>query len=619
MTGAPFAPGSRVGDYEVIRELSRGAVGETFAARAVGGPLEGQIVCLKVLAREFRGVRSAEREAAIKHLRHEARVVSQLDHPNIARLLDSGVAGDVWYLAFELVEGADLSAFGRDALEPDHVAHLALELSKALACAHQRDVLHRDIKPSNILISTTGEVKLVDFGLAKLNAGAASQFSQHVGTPRYFSPEQLRGEALTAATDIYSVGLVLFELLAGSHPFYNPDVDVFRRNVLQGLLQTSLQDEGLPQDLVAIVERCIELDSSKRFANGSALHHALSAALDHGARAGDDTLSEIGVLKVAAGGSAGQSPTRLGRIAERVADIRDEPGDLPTRVTADPTAVFRNVTRVVAPAEAALEQQTDHVVGDLSRIARAVAEQRSSGLEPAVQPHRSGVRPVDEDSPRPQRRQARTTDDGDKPSDTFESSDEQRPAPPAQREAEQTPSSRWWTRGSAIAALCLLCATLGAAVVLLRPRPQSVVPAAEATTSPGPAPAPERPIEAEATLRQEETPAPPANANVSAAGAATPPNPSATPPSNAQEKAERTRRSRAEAGELVSVTIGTIPYGEVIVDGKRVGPAPVVVKLAPGPHRIVGRSQTLRRAETIVVSPEMNHVVLDLRNDQASP
>jgi serine/threonine protein kinase len=205
MTGAPFAPGSRIGEYEVIRELSRGAVGETFAARAVGGPQEGQIVCLKVLAREFRGVRSAEREAAIKHLRHEARVVSQLDHPNIARLLDSGVAVDVWYLAFELVEGADLSAFRPDAFETDHVAHLGLELSKALACAHQRDVLHRDVKPSNILISKTGQVKLVDFGLAKLDAGAASQFSQHVGTPRYMraprSPERRMSSSLAQRAD----------------------------------------------------------------------------------------------------------------------------------------------------------------------------------------------------------------------------------------------------------------------------------------------------------------------------------------------------------------------------------------------------------------------------------
>jgi serine/threonine-protein kinase len=195
MTSAPLAPGSLIGDYELMYELGRGAIGETFAAQVIAGPRNGQLVCLKVLAQEFRGARSAERDAAVRYLRHEARVVSQLDHPNIARLLDSGVSGDVWYIAFELVDGANLSeVLAHGALGAHHVMHLGLELSKALACAHERDVLHRDIKPSNILISTAGEVKLVDFGLAKVNAGAASQFSQHVGTPRYFAPEQIRGD-----------------------------------------------------------------------------------------------------------------------------------------------------------------------------------------------------------------------------------------------------------------------------------------------------------------------------------------------------------------------------------------------------------------------------------------
>jgi serine/threonine-protein kinase len=157
MTSAPLAPGCRIGDYELDHQLARGAVGETFAARAIAGPRKGQRVCLKVLAQEFRGRRSAERDAAVRHLQHEARVVSHLEHPNIARLLDSGAAGDVWYLAFELVKGVNLADVVVDgALGAYHVMHIGLELSKALACAHELDVLHRDIKPNNILISSAG-------------------------------------------------------------------------------------------------------------------------------------------------------------------------------------------------------------------------------------------------------------------------------------------------------------------------------------------------------------------------------------------------------------------------------------------------------------------------------
>src|ERR1700742_671004 len=99
MTRADCVPGSRIADYQLIYELGRGAIGETFAARVVRGAREGQFVCLKVLAREYRGARSPERDAAVRYLRHEARVVSKLEHPNIACLLDSGVHDDVHYLA----------------------------------------------------------------------------------------------------------------------------------------------------------------------------------------------------------------------------------------------------------------------------------------------------------------------------------------------------------------------------------------------------------------------------------------------------------------------------------------------------------------------------------------
>jgi serine/threonine-protein kinase len=625
VTGAPLAPGCRIGNYELLYELGRGAIGETFAARASGGPHDGQIVCVKVLAQEFRGSRSAERDAAVRYLRHEARVVSQLDHPNIARLLDSGGSGDVWYLAFELVEGVNLSdVLAHGPLGAYHVLHLGLELSKALACAHERDVLHRDIKPSNILISTSGDVKLVDFGLAKLNAGAASQFSQHVGTPRYFSPEQLRGDALTPATDIYAVGLVLFELLTGSHPFHHADIDLFRRNVLQGLPQRTLRGKSVPADLVEIIERCIQLDSTKRFADGTALHDALRAAVDQCSRAGDGGLGDLSVLGLDDGGPDSQMETRLGDLADRVADIRDDPADVRTRFTADPMAPYGHATRVTAPEETAAETsrslafQTESIMGDLSRIARAVTAQRSSGLDPA-RSHRSGVRPVDEATPLLRRHRARTPN-GDQPAD-------QRNAPPAaQRETEQTPGaaqSRLWMRSAPIAALCLLLAALAAGIILQRPNPESRTTAtpsmrmspaaAEATSSAEPTPAGERPTEREATPPQKEEREQPARTDDIAESAPAPSDRGATSPAPAQQKAKSARPSRAKAAELVSVTIGTIPYGEVTVDGKRAGSAPVVVKLAPGSHRIVARSQQLRRVETILVSPETNHVVLDLR------
>jgi serine/threonine protein kinase len=624
MTSAPFAPGFRIGDYELLHELGRGAIGETFAARAVAGPRKGQRVCLKVLAQEFRGRRSAERDAAERHLQHEARVVSQLEHPNIARLLDSGAAGDVWYLAFELVEGANLADVLVDGpLGAYHVMHIGLELSKALACAHERDVLHRDIKPNNILISAAGEVKLVDFGLAKLNAGAASRFSQHVGTPRYFSPEQLRGGALTPATDIYSVGLVLFELLTGSHPFYSVDVDVFRENVLSGLTQHSLRGRGLPQDLIAIVESCIELDSGKRFSDGAALHRALREAIDHCSRASDVDLRELALVAENDAEPDSQAMTRLGDLADRVADIRDEPGDLKTRISADPADGYRRAVREIELADTVhpdlqtMPFEAKSIMDDLSRLARTVSEQRSSGIEHA-EAHRSGLRAAHA-TPLLRRNPARTA-----ASDTSDDG----AAPVAKREPQPVTKAapHGWTRRALIAALCLLLAA--AAVALMRPSSQPRVPAAASaaapsraatvtsSTSPMPATqaaAPPPPSAAE-VARQ---PAPPTTEN--AAGSAPPSSNAKANPSTEAPPHKKDAKRHTEPGALVSVTIGTIPYGEVTVDGRPVGLAPVVVQLPPGRHRIVARAQQLRRTETIVVSPETNRIVLDLRNDIASP
>jgi hypothetical protein len=474
-------------------------------------------------------------------------------------------------------------------------------------------------------------VKLVDFGLAKLNAGAASRFSQHVGTPRYFSPEQLRGGALTPATDIYSVGLVLFELLTGSHPFYSVDVDVFRENVLSGLAQRSLRGRGLPKGLIAIVEACIEVDSGKRFSNGTALQRALREAIDHCSRASDVDLRELALVAENDAEPDSQALTRLGGIADRVADIRDEPGDLQTRISADPAEGYRRAVREIELADTihpdlqTMPFEAKSIMDDLSRLARTVSEQRSSGIEQA-EAHRSGLRPAD--ATRLQGRTPARTGEFDPSSDGA--------APAAKREPEPVSKAapHGWTRRASIAALCLLLAA-AAAVALLRPSSQP--PAAAATsaaassraatvTSPptpmaiaksAAPPAPPPPSAAETTVHQDRQPVSPTTENPTASA---PPSSGANAnPSTETAPHKKRAMQHTEPGDFVSVTIGTIPYGEVTVDGRLIGLAPVVVQLPPGRHRITARAQQLRRAETIVVSPETNRIVLDLRNDIASP
>lgn len=222
--GAPkpgLAAGQRVGPYRLLRELGAGGMGEVWLAERADGLLKRQ-VALKL---PMLGLR---REVLVQRFARERDILATLEHPHIARLYDAGLSDDGQpYLALEYVEGTPIDAWCRDQAAPvEQRVRLLLQVADAVAYAHRRLVLHRDLKPSNILVNGAAEVRLLDFGVAKLmeSSGAAesTELTEAFGralTLRYASPEQLRGETLTTASDVFSLGVVAFELLAGTPPF----------------------------------------------------------------------------------------------------------------------------------------------------------------------------------------------------------------------------------------------------------------------------------------------------------------------------------------------------------------------------------------------------------------
>jgi serine/threonine-protein kinase len=211
----------RIGPFRVHRELGRGGMGVVYLAERDDGHFR-QRVALKLL----RDTGDAE------ELRHrflaERQILASLNHPNIAQLLDGGVTdGQLPYLAMEYVEGTPITAFcDRQRLTVDARLRLFRDVCAAVHHAHQNLVIHRDIKPGNILVTADGRVKLLDFGIAKLlnsTLGVAPLPVTHtafrVMTPEYASPEQVRGESLTTASDVYALGIVLYELLSGRRPY----------------------------------------------------------------------------------------------------------------------------------------------------------------------------------------------------------------------------------------------------------------------------------------------------------------------------------------------------------------------------------------------------------------
>lgn len=212
-------PGDRVGPYRLVAELGTGGMGTVWRAEREDGGV-ARPVALKL-------PRSGWSPGLAERLKRECDILATLEHPGIARLYDAGVldSGRPW-LAMEIIEGEPIDAYCRSRkLSVAGRLALFLEVAAAISYAHARLVVHRDLKPSNILVDTQGHVHVVDFGLAKLldtTAAGQPELTQALGrtlTPDYASPEQIRGDAMTVGTDVYSLGVVLYELLAGRRPY----------------------------------------------------------------------------------------------------------------------------------------------------------------------------------------------------------------------------------------------------------------------------------------------------------------------------------------------------------------------------------------------------------------
>ena len=210
------ARGRKIGHYTVIEQIGRGGMGEVFSAFRSDGQFE-QKVAIKLVRT------GADSAAVLERFRNERQILAGLDHPNIARLLDGGTTDDgVPFLVMELVSGTPIDIFS-DALKLSIPRRLKLfrQVCSAVQYAHQHLVIHRDIKPANILVTQDGTPKLLDFGIAKLidDSGQVAATQMRSFTTDYASPEQLRGDSISTASDLYSLGVVLYRLLTGRSPY----------------------------------------------------------------------------------------------------------------------------------------------------------------------------------------------------------------------------------------------------------------------------------------------------------------------------------------------------------------------------------------------------------------
>ncbi|HEX8699683.1 MAG TPA: serine/threonine-protein kinase, partial [Myxococcaceae bacterium] len=343
-----LAAGDQIGKYVVRRKLAEGGMAEIYLAASQGAEgFEKEVVIKRV--RSF----LATDPGFVDMFIAEARLASQLNHANVVQIFDFAKHEDTYYLAMEYVRGcslADLAKKCKDLMEPMPpvlVAHIGAEVARGLHYAHRLKVngeplflVHRDVTPHNVLLSFDGAVKLTDFGIAKAGNKLTSP-GMLKGKFAYMSPEQSRGEAVDARTDVFALGIVLWEMLTKSRLFDgDSDLAVLRSVQQSGITHPARINPDVPPDLDAVVMKALERDLDARFQTAGELERALVQCVLNHARSADDTDLSSFVRRVYIGGIP--SAMALPAVPDRTqrAGGAKQPSQEPVPARREPTAVM---------------------------------------------------------------------------------------------------------------------------------------------------------------------------------------------------------------------------------------------------------------------------------------
>src|SRR5918998_837237 len=289
-----------------------GSGGMSSVYRAFDPTLERR-VAIKMMHRDI-----SSDPAQLERFRREARAVAQLNHPHVVTVIDAGEDDGTPYIVFEYVEGETLKErirrLGR--LPIDEAIAYAIEIGRALECAHTHKLVHRDVKPQNVLIDRDGRAKVTDFGIARsLESQGLTATGRVLGTTDYVSPEQALGHEVTGQSDIYSLGIVLYEMLTGETPFKaDTQVAVAMKHVRDPLPDVQRRRPEISASLAAVVEHATAKETQNRYATVAEMVHDLEEVLAiEAARSGQATGEATTVLKTLAADTADFAPIRLRR------------------------------------------------------------------------------------------------------------------------------------------------------------------------------------------------------------------------------------------------------------------------------------------------------------------
>ncbi|HST55637.1 MAG TPA: Stk1 family PASTA domain-containing Ser/Thr kinase [Solirubrobacteraceae bacterium] len=393
------------GRYRVLSRIGSGGMADVYLAR---DQLLGREVAVKLLHDRF-----AEDQEFVERFKREASSAAGLSHPNVVGIFDRGEWNGTYYIAMEYVPGRSLKAIVREqgALEPALAINIVTQILRAARFAHRRGVIHRDLKPHNVILDEEGRAKVTDFGIARAGASDMTLTGSIMGTAQYLSPEQAQGHAVSGSSDLYAIGVVLYELLTGSIPFDGETaVTIALKQVSAEPVPPSTLNPAIPPALDAVVLCALTKDPAKRFADADQFITALEQAARElpaagsGAQMASGDAPALGAAGVAAPFAVGRAQDEHAAAGPPTGGLLIAAAELPNGGEEERARRRRNawiaalvvtlaaIAVVLALVLPAHNQVTVPSVAGESR-AQAVATLRQAGLKPLTTASSSGSVP----------------------------------------------------------------------------------------------------------------------------------------------------------------------------------------------------------------------------------
>jgi len=302
---------TKLGKYEIRRELGRGAMGVVYEAF---DPLIQRIVALKTIRPDQ--LAGGNADEILARFRREAQAAGRLTHPNIVAIYDCGEDAGVWYIAMELVHGRELKEHfeKNERFATADAVRILSQILAALGYSHRLGVVHRDIKPSNVFLLPDGTAKVADFGIAHIESSELTQVGTVLGTPAYMSPEQILGLPVDGRSDLFSVGVILYQFLTGERPFTGNATITMRKVLEEDPLPPSRFNVQIPGAMDAVVRKALAKKPDERFQSAEEFAAALDAAA-HADREHSGETTMAPPSKSMAGGLAGAGAPGAGKVA----------------------------------------------------------------------------------------------------------------------------------------------------------------------------------------------------------------------------------------------------------------------------------------------------------------